>query len=49
MRTPLNYVAVSVLAATIAAGGLRAAAQTPQSAQAPAPMPPPMQATGQGR
>jgi outer membrane protein, heavy metal efflux system len=48
MRTPLNYVAVSVLAATIAAGGLRAAAQTPQSAQAPAPMPPPMQATGQG-
>src|SRR5580698_2907952 len=48
MRTPLNYVAVSVLAATIAASGLRAAAQTPQSTPAPAPMPPPMQSTGQG-
>lgn len=48
MRTPLNYVAVAVLAATIAATGLRAAAQTPQSAAPPAPMPPPMQSTGQG-
>ena len=50
MRTPSIYVAVSVLVATIAASGLRAAAQTPQSAPTPAPaaMPPPMQSTGQG-
>jgi cobalt-zinc-cadmium efflux system outer membrane protein len=49
MRTPSIYVAVSALAAIAAmtaASGLRAAAQTPQSA--PAPMPPPMQSTGQG-
>jgi len=48
MGKPMNFVAVSVLAATIAASGLRAAAQTPQSTPAPAPMPPPMQSTGQG-
>ncbi len=48
MRTPSIYVAGSILVATIAASGLCAAAQTPQSTQAPAPMPPPMQSTGQG-